>query len=31
VRVGSIVTDTVRSVFGGQGEGLMDQPLTVWA
>ncbi|HKQ56784.1 MAG TPA: aspartyl protease family protein [Candidatus Eisenbacteria bacterium] len=30
VRVGSIVADTTRAVFGGRGEGLMDQPLTVW-
>jgi hypothetical protein len=30
VRVGSIVADTARSVFGARGEGLMDQPLDVW-
>lgn len=30
VRVGSIIGDTARAVFGAQGEGLMDQPLTVW-
>lgn len=30
VRVGSIIADTVRTVFGAQGQGLMDQPLTVW-
>jgi hypothetical protein len=30
VRVGSIVADTLRNVFGARGEGLMDQPLTVW-
>jgi predicted aspartyl protease len=30
VRLGSIVADTARSVFGTRGEGLMDQPLSVW-
>lgn len=30
VRIGSIVADTTRAVFGGRGEGLMDQSLEVW-